>query len=129
MSLTTINQEVEVAKVGEIPDGGMKHVEVEGKEILVGNWEGKHYAISDRCGHMNGRLSSGTLRENAVACGMHGARYDITTGKNISGPQMSGASAMLRQLSLPENIQKAMERQGKLAAEVKTYDVERFDVV
>jgi len=43
---------VEVAKVGELPDGSMKKVEVKGKEILVGNWEGKHYAISDRCGHV-----------------------------------------------------------------------------
>jgi nitrite reductase/ring-hydroxylating ferredoxin subunit len=126
--MAIINQEVEVAKIGDIPDGSMKHVEVNGKEILVGNWEGKYYAISDRCGHMNGRLSSGTLRENAVACGLHGARYDITTGKKISDPQMSGASALLQQLQLPENLRKAMERQGRLAGEVKSYDVERYEV-
>lgn len=133
MSVVASNQqqeeEVEVAIVGEIKDGDMKHVEVEGKEIMVGNWEGKYYAISDRCGHMNARLSSGTLRGNVVICPMHGAHFDITTGKKVSDPQSAGPSAMLRQLQLPENVQKAMERQGKLGAQIKTYDVERYDVV
>jgi nitrite reductase/ring-hydroxylating ferredoxin subunit len=122
-------EEVEVARVGEIPDGGMKHVEAKGKEILVGNWEGKYYAISDRCGHMNGRLSSGYLKENAVTCAMHGVRYDISTGRKISEPQMTGVVSMLKRLPMPENVQKALERQGRLADEIKTYDVERYNVV
>jgi hypothetical protein len=28
---------VEVASINEIPDGKMKHVEVEGKEVLIAN--------------------------------------------------------------------------------------------
>jgi nitrite reductase/ring-hydroxylating ferredoxin subunit len=125
---STKQEEVEVARVGEIQDGGMKHVEVKGREILVGNWDGKYYAISDRCGHMNGRLSSGYLKENAVTCAMHGVRYDITTGTKISEPQMAGMVSMLKRLPMPENVQKAVERQGRLADEIKTYDVERYNV-
>ena len=52
---------VEVAKVNEIADGKMKHVEVYGKEALIANVGGKYYAISDRCGHMNALLSMGKL--------------------------------------------------------------------
>ncbi|MFL6380289.1 MAG: Rieske (2Fe-2S) protein, partial [Nitrososphaeraceae archaeon] len=52
--------EFEVAKVNEISDGKMKHVEVDGKEVLIANIGGKFYAISDRCGHMNALLSMGT---------------------------------------------------------------------
>jgi nitrite reductase/ring-hydroxylating ferredoxin subunit len=126
---TTEHEEVEVAKVGKIPDGGMKHIEVKGKEILVGNWDGKYYAISDRCGHMNCRLSSGYLKENAVTCAMHGVRYDVTTGKKISEPNMVEMVSMLKRLPMAENVQKAIERQGRLADEIKTYDVERYDVV
>jgi nitrite reductase/ring-hydroxylating ferredoxin subunit len=122
-------EEVEVARVGEIPEGGMKHVEVEDKEILVGNWSGKYYAISDRCGHMNGRLSSGYLKENSVTCAMHGVRYDITTGKKTSEPQMAGIVSMLKRLPLPEHTRKALERQERLADEIKTCDVERYDIV
>ena len=31
------NDFVEVAKVNEIPDGKMKHVEVDGREVLIAN--------------------------------------------------------------------------------------------
>lgn len=52
---------VEVAKIDEIPWGNMKHVELDGKEIVVANLNGKFYAMDDRCGHMNALLSMGTL--------------------------------------------------------------------
>ncbi len=42
---------VEVAKVEEIPVGKMKGVTIEGKEILVVNYEGKFYAIGKICTH------------------------------------------------------------------------------
>lgn len=126
--MSSIKHGVEVARVGEIPEGGMKHVEVQGKEILVGKWDGKYYAIADRCGHMNGRLSSGYMKEKAVTCAMHGVRYDITTGRKISDPQMAGMISMLKRLTVPENVQKALQRQERLADEIKTYDVERYNV-
>ena len=43
------NSYVEVAKVNEIPSGKMKHVELDGKEIVVSNVNGKYYAMDDRC--------------------------------------------------------------------------------
>jgi nitrite reductase/ring-hydroxylating ferredoxin subunit len=55
------NEFVEVAKVHEIADGKMKNVEVDGKEVLIANVNGKFYAISNRCGHMNALLSMGNL--------------------------------------------------------------------
>ncbi|MFH1328172.1 MAG: Rieske 2Fe-2S domain-containing protein [Candidatus Bathyarchaeota archaeon] len=59
---------LEVAKVAEIPAGSMKHVEANGKEILIANVDGKFYAVSDRCGHMNARLSMGGLNRTIVTC-------------------------------------------------------------
>ena len=79
------NNFVEVGKVNEIPDGKMKHVEVDGKEVLVANVGGKFYAISDRCGHMNALLSMGNLTGNTVTCPFHGAKFDIITGKKLYG--------------------------------------------
>ena len=52
---------VEVAKVNEIPVGKMKGVTVEGKEILVVNYEGKYYAIGKICTHQRGDLSKGKI--------------------------------------------------------------------
>ncbi len=50
-----------VAKVSEIPVGTMKHVEAGGKELCIANVNGKFYAMDDRCGHENARLSRGSL--------------------------------------------------------------------
>lgn len=43
-------QLLEVARVDEIPLGKMRHVEVQGKEIVISNVGGKFYAMDDRCG-------------------------------------------------------------------------------
>ncbi|MBA3749824.1 MAG: Rieske 2Fe-2S domain-containing protein [Nitrosopumilus sp.] len=43
---------VEVAKTHEIKPGQLKHVEVDGKEILISNVDGKFYSLDDRCSHM-----------------------------------------------------------------------------
>ena len=85
---------VEVARVNEIPDGKMKHVEVEGKEALIANVGGKFYAISDRCGHMNALLSMGNLTKSTVTCPFHGSKFDIKTGKKLSEPILTPSQEM-----------------------------------
>ena len=76
------------ARASEIPAGSMKMIMVAGKEILVGNVNGKHYAIPNRCTHSNGDLSKGTLEGNTVTCPKHGQRFDLTTGRSIQGPKV-----------------------------------------
>ncbi|HYW00012.1 MAG TPA: Rieske 2Fe-2S domain-containing protein [Candidatus Acidoferrum sp.] len=111
---------LEVARVDEIPVGGMKHVEADGVEVLIANVAGKFYAIADRCGHMSVRLSSGNLRGNIVTCAAHGAQFDVITGKKQSEAKLGGPSQDLEKL--PPSFLKMMEHMGKLMAEVKTYD-------
>jgi nitrite reductase/ring-hydroxylating ferredoxin subunit len=60
------NDFVEVVKANEIAEGKKNLVEVEGKEALIANVDGKFYAISDRCGHMNALLSMGNLTGSTV---------------------------------------------------------------
>jgi 3-phenylpropionate/trans-cinnamate dioxygenase ferredoxin subunit len=76
------------ARASEIPAGSMKMIMVAGNEILVGNVNGKHYAIPNRCTHSNGDLSKGKLEGNIVTCPKHGQRFDLTTGKSIQGPKV-----------------------------------------
>jgi len=76
---------VKVAKTGDVPAGKMIHVEVEGKEILIANVEGKFYAVGDRCPHMSALLSKGTLNKTIVTCPRHFSSFDVITGKPISG--------------------------------------------
>jgi nitrite reductase/ring-hydroxylating ferredoxin subunit len=115
----TNNNFVEVGKVSEIPNGKMKHVEVDGKEVLVANVAGKFYAISDRCGHMNALLSMGNLIDNIVTCPFHGSKFDVTTGKKLSEPILTPSQEME---PLPQTWQKFFENIGQLMSRIKTYD-------
>ena len=59
-------------------------MQVNGKEILIANIDGKFYVLNDRCTHMNALLSMGNLaNDNIVTCPFLGARFDITTGKKV----------------------------------------------
>ncbi len=113
------NEFVEVAKVNEISDDKMKHVEVDGKEVLVANVGGKFYAISDRCGHMNALLSMGNLTGSTVTCPFHGSKFDVTTGKKLTEPILTPSQEME---PLPPTWQKFFENVGQLMARIKTYD-------
>ena len=113
------NEFVEIAKVNEISDGKMKHIEVDGKEVLIANVGGKFYAINDRCGHMNALLSMGNLTGNTVTCPFHGAKFDVTNGKKLSEPILTPSQEME---PLPQTWQKFFENVGQLMAHITTYD-------
>jgi nitrite reductase/ring-hydroxylating ferredoxin subunit len=119
---------VEVAKTSEIPSGKMKHVEVGGKEIVIANLNGKFYALCDRCSHTNAPLSSGILKGNTLICAMHGAQFDVATGKKISDPPSMDVSAMQKNIgSLPDGWQKMIEHTTQLMVKIKTYDQQTFE--
>ena len=85
---------VEAGKVSEISNGQMKHTEINGKEIVIANLDGKFYAFAERCGHMNARLSRGNINQNIVTCPFHAAKFDITSGKKIGEPVLETPPGM-----------------------------------
>ncbi len=117
---------LEVARADEIPVGRMKHVEAEGREILVANIAGKFYAVDDRCGHMNARLSSGGLRGNTVTCPFHGAQFDAITGKKQTEPKLHAPQDVDK---LPPSFLKTLEHMDMLMAEIKTYDQQTYETL
>jgi nitrite reductase/ring-hydroxylating ferredoxin subunit len=115
------HQFVNGSDIKDVPLGKMKHVEIEGKEILLANsGDGTVYALSDRCSHMNAPLSMGTLNGKVVTCPMHGARFDITTGKKIAEPMAPDPSKFPE--PIPESLQKVFARSAQVMSKVKTYD-------
>jgi nitrite reductase/ring-hydroxylating ferredoxin subunit len=117
---------VEVAKIDEIPPGKMKHVELDGKDIVVCNLNSKFYAMDDRCGHMNALLSMGNIsNDGVVTCPFHGARFDITTGKKVKEPVLTPSQQME---PLPKTWQNYMEHVGQLMSHIKTYDQKTYEV-
>jgi 3-phenylpropionate/trans-cinnamate dioxygenase ferredoxin subunit len=83
-----MNNFIEVAKVEELPAGKMKGVTVEGKDVLVVNYEGKYYSIGRKCTHQGTDLSTGKLEGKIVTCPKHGSKFDVTTGICIAGPKI-----------------------------------------
>lgn len=77
---------VAVARTSEVVPGSMKRVIVEGREILLANVGGTFYAISERCTHLGGHLSRGTIQDGIVTCPRHGSRFDVRTGQAVNGP-------------------------------------------
>jgi len=77
---------VKLGTVSDFPEGAMKKVEVNGKEILVSNIDGKLYAIGDVCTHEECSLSDGMLQNDVVVCPCHYAHFDVKTGKNVEKP-------------------------------------------
>ena len=75
-----------VAKVGEIPEGGVKVVRVDDDAIAVFHVGGQYYALADLCTHDGGELSDGEIDGHVVECARHGARFDIRTGAVLAMP-------------------------------------------
>jgi len=68
------------------PDEGRLAVTMAGWPVLVVRDEvGCFHALNDRCTHQAARLSSGRVRRGAVMCPLHGARFEIASGKCLGG--------------------------------------------
>lgn len=64
-----------------MPEGGLTGLLIEGWPILVSRHAGAVYAVIDQCTHANSPLSGGRVRRGTVMCPLHGARFDLATGK------------------------------------------------
>jgi 3-phenylpropionate/trans-cinnamate dioxygenase ferredoxin subunit len=96
---------VEVSKTGELQDGTMREVSVNGREILLARVGDRYYAASNRCPHMGGRLSRGRLEGTVVICPLHGSKFDLTDGRVVRWLKGSGvASAIGGVLKSPRQL-------------------------
>jgi 3-phenylpropionate/trans-cinnamate dioxygenase ferredoxin subunit len=85
MSATTAGF-VPVARVGEIPDGGVKVVRIEDQAIAVFRLGNEYFALDDVCTHDGGPLAEGIVEGDEIECPRHGARFSIKTGAVLCLP-------------------------------------------
>src|SRR5439155_16645562 len=57
---------VGVARVGDIPEGGVRVVRIEDQSIAVFHVEGRYYAIDDVCTHDGGPLAEGFIEGTVI---------------------------------------------------------------
>jgi len=80
---------VTVAKVGEIPVGGVKIVRLDDVPVAVFHLDDGYYAMEDVCTHDGGPVAEGAIIDGAVECPRHGARFDIRTGEVVTPPAIA----------------------------------------
>jgi 3-phenylpropionate/trans-cinnamate dioxygenase ferredoxin subunit len=96
---------VAAGKTGEFADGTRKKVTLEGQEIMLARVGSDYYAVGNRCPHMKGDLSAGTLEGTIITCPRHGSRFDIRDGKNVRWLKGTGLiSAVGKALKSPRDL-------------------------
>ncbi len=96
----------------EIAPGGMKAIELNGRELIICNCAGTFYTLDRRCGHMNAPLEMGTLDGVILTCAMHCAQFDVPTGEALSGPvptYLGGETAPPRTATFLKNTDLLMQ--------------------
>jgi nitrite reductase/ring-hydroxylating ferredoxin subunit len=114
---------VRAIRIDEIAPGGMKTVEIDGREIVICNSGGAYYAVQRRCGHMNAALELGTLDGQYLTCGMHCAQFDIVTGQALSGP----VPADLGNESPPPKLAEFLQHAGMQMKHVRTESIRTYE--
>ena len=75
-----------VAAVDELAPGEVKQYQVEHRPVALCNVAGEFHAFEDICTHQFAYLSEGEFVAKEIKCPLHGAKFDITTGKALSLP-------------------------------------------
>ena len=81
---------VEVGAIGDVAEGKMKEVNVQGKPVLLAQVGGKFYATQGRCAHMGGVLAQGTLNGAIIECPRHHSQFNLKDGSVVRWMKGSG---------------------------------------
>lgn len=75
-----------VARSGQVPEGYVRRFYVNNLECAVARLQGKAYATSNYCTHLDCLLSSGKLVDDGLGCSCHGSVFDLETGEPVYPP-------------------------------------------
>lgn len=73
----------EICGLEELGVGVARTAVVNGWPILVSRTDDAVRAIINRCSHADSPLEGGRVRRGMISCPLHGARFELATGKCI----------------------------------------------
>ena len=79
-------KKIKIAQTGDLSPGESKVCEADGQKIALFNVDGTLYAIENTCTHVGGSLSEGTLIGDQITCPLHGAQFNVASGKVLGPP-------------------------------------------
>lgn len=78
---------VDVADVSEFAESDRKQLFTpDGEEIGLYCVDGEYFAISNTCTHAMASMIGGVVAGHEIECPLHGARFDLRDGKNLTPP-------------------------------------------
>src|SRR5438874_5826973 len=77
-----------VCRVGDLPAGESRTVELGGKLIAVFREGDQYFAIDDVCPHMGASLSGGYVEKGIVTCPWHAWRFRLADGAWADNPRI-----------------------------------------
>ena len=76
----------DVASSGQICEGVVRRILIDGVEIVALRFKGHVCALSNFCTHQGCRMSNGRLTEQGLRCSCHGSLFDVETGEPTRPP-------------------------------------------
>jgi 3-phenylpropionate/trans-cinnamate dioxygenase ferredoxin subunit len=73
-------------QVAEVPPGTKKALELAGKSVLICHSNDRLFAVSNVCSHAHEKLECGRMSRGWIACPVHGARFELATGRAMNPP-------------------------------------------
>jgi 3-phenylpropionate/trans-cinnamate dioxygenase ferredoxin component len=73
-------------KFSELADGKAMKIAVNGKAVCVVRLGNEVVAVADTCTHSEASLSEGDISNGRIECWLHGAEFDLRTGKALTPP-------------------------------------------
>jgi nitrite reductase/ring-hydroxylating ferredoxin subunit/uncharacterized membrane protein len=80
------SEERDVGALDDVPDGGMRRVDVAGYPIVLVRRGETVFALAANCAHQGGPLDQGTVDGEKITCPWHGSTFRITDGSIVNGP-------------------------------------------
>ena len=75
----------DVGTLQQIPNRGVRFVEVDDRDIMIFRDEATVVALGGNCTHAFASLRDAEISGRTIICSGHGARFDLMTGKSLSG--------------------------------------------
>ena len=104
----------EVVDVSDLEAGGLRALELHGREVLLCRVADEIYAIENRCPHAAVPLTRGQLFGHELVCPFHGGRLDVRDGSPVEPPirRAAGTFAVRR---VAQGIEIEIPREGRKA--------------
>jgi 3-phenylpropionate/trans-cinnamate dioxygenase ferredoxin component len=91
-------ESIQLFKTDELKEGEMRKIDVGDLNILIIRIGDEFFAVNNKCPHMGGDLSQGTLDGTIITCPVHHSQFDVTTGQVIRWTDFTGFKASVSKL-------------------------------